>query len=86
MVSKEEGFFTLLRRKENLKELDELIEQWAVRHTPGKIVQLLHEAGVSPSVVQNGEDLAKDPQLMAREFRLPKLYWRMSLEACYLSW
>ena len=66
--TKEEKFSTLLKRKENSKELDELIEQWTAQHTPEEAVQLLQEAGVSAGVVQNGEDLAKDPQLMAREF------------------
>jgi crotonobetainyl-CoA:carnitine CoA-transferase CaiB-like acyl-CoA transferase len=69
--TKEEKFSTLLKRKENLKELDELIEQWTARHTPEEIVQLLQEAGVSAGVVQNAEDLAKDPHLMAREFFIP---------------
>jgi crotonobetainyl-CoA:carnitine CoA-transferase CaiB-like acyl-CoA transferase len=66
--TKEEKFSTLLKRKENSKELDGFIEQWTVQHTPEEIVKLLQEAGVSAGVVQNGEDLAKDPQLMAREF------------------
>jgi benzylsuccinate CoA-transferase BbsF subunit len=66
--TKEEKFSSLLKRKENSKKLDGFVEQWTARHTPEKVVQLLQEAGVSAGVVQNGEDLAKDPQLMAREF------------------
>jgi len=69
--TKEEKFSTLLKRKENLEELDEFIEQWTAQHTPEEIVQLLQEAGVSAGVVQNGEDLAKDPQLIARDFFIP---------------
>jgi len=69
--TKEEEFSTLLKRKENSKELDGFIEQWTAQHTPEKVVQLLQEAGVSAGVVQNGEDLAKDPQLMARDFFIP---------------
>jgi crotonobetainyl-CoA:carnitine CoA-transferase CaiB-like acyl-CoA transferase len=69
--TKEEKFSTLLKRKENLEELDGFIEQWTAQHTPEEIVQLLQEAGVSAGVVQNGEDLAKDPQLMARDFFIP---------------
>lgn len=66
--TKEERFSTLLRRKENSKELDEFIERWTIRYPPEEVVQLLQEAGVSASVVQNAEDLAKDPNLIAREF------------------
>jgi len=66
--TKEGKFSTLLKRKENSKELDELIEQWTAQHPTEKVVQLLQEAGVSAGVVQNAEDLAKDPQLMARNF------------------
>lgn len=32
------------------------------------MVSLLQEAGISSGVVQNAEDLSKDPQLMARNF------------------
>jgi len=66
--TKEDKFSALLKRKENSKELDELIEQWTAQHPTEKVVQLLQEAGVSAGVVQNAEDLAKDPQLTAREF------------------
>jgi crotonobetainyl-CoA:carnitine CoA-transferase CaiB-like acyl-CoA transferase len=72
--TKEEKFSTLLKRKENSKKLDGFIEQWTAQHTPEEIVQLLQEAGVSAGVVQNGEDLAKDPQLMAREFFIPLVH------------
>jgi crotonobetainyl-CoA:carnitine CoA-transferase CaiB-like acyl-CoA transferase len=69
--TKEEKFSSLLEREKNSKELDELIEQWTAPRTPEEIVQLLQEVGVSAGVVQNGEDLAKDPHLMAREFFIP---------------
>lgn len=66
--TKEERFSTLLKRKKNFKELDKLVEQWTIQHPPEKVVQLLQGAGVSAGVVQNAEDLANDPQLMARNF------------------
>jgi crotonobetainyl-CoA:carnitine CoA-transferase CaiB-like acyl-CoA transferase len=69
--TKEEKFSSLLKRKKNSKELDELIEQWTAPRTPEEIVQILQEAGVSAGVVQNGQDLANDPHLMAREFFIP---------------
>jgi crotonobetainyl-CoA:carnitine CoA-transferase CaiB-like acyl-CoA transferase len=69
--TKEEKFSTLLKRKERSKELDGLIEQWTAQHTPEEIVQVLQGAGVLAGLVQDGEDLAKDPQLMARDFFIP---------------
>jgi crotonobetainyl-CoA:carnitine CoA-transferase CaiB-like acyl-CoA transferase len=66
--TKEEKFSTLWKRKENAEELDELLTQWTFQHTPEQVVNLLQEAGVPAGVVQNAEDLAKDPQLMAREY------------------
>jgi crotonobetainyl-CoA:carnitine CoA-transferase CaiB-like acyl-CoA transferase len=66
--AKEEKFSSLSKRKKNSKELDGLIEQWTTQHLPEEVVQLLQGVGVSAGVVQNAEDLAKDPQLIAREF------------------
>ena len=65
---KEEKFTTVAKRKENRKELDELLTKWTMQHTAEEVVHLLQEAGISSGVVQNAEDLAKDPQLMARNF------------------
>jgi crotonobetainyl-CoA:carnitine CoA-transferase CaiB-like acyl-CoA transferase len=69
--TKEEKFSSLLKRKENSRILDGWIEQWTAQHPPEEIVKLLQEAGVSAGMVQSGEDLAKDPQLMARKFFVP---------------
>ena len=69
--TKEEKYSTLLKRKENAEELDELLTKWTFQHTPEQVVSLLQEAGVPVGVVQNAEDLAEDPQLMARDFFIP---------------
>jgi crotonobetainyl-CoA:carnitine CoA-transferase CaiB-like acyl-CoA transferase len=66
--TKEEKFSTPWKRKENAEKLDELLTQWTFQHTPEQVLSLLQEAGVPAGVVQNAEDLAKDPQLMARDF------------------
>jgi benzylsuccinate CoA-transferase BbsF subunit len=65
---KEERFSTLSKRKEHAEALDGLLGQWTVQHTPEEIVKLLQKEGIPAGVVQNAEDLAKDPQLIAREF------------------
>jgi crotonobetainyl-CoA:carnitine CoA-transferase CaiB-like acyl-CoA transferase len=66
--AKEERFATVARRKENRKELDDLLTKWTIRHKAEEVLGLLQEAGISSGVVQNAEDLSKDPQLIAREF------------------
>ena len=66
--TKEERFSTQPRRKENTEALDDLVEQWTAQHTPEEVVNLLQGAGIAAGVVQNAEDLAVDPHLMARGF------------------
>jgi len=65
---KKNKFTTMARRKENRKELDELLTKWTIQHTAEEVINLLQEAGISSGVVQNAEDLSRDPQLMARNF------------------
>jgi crotonobetainyl-CoA:carnitine CoA-transferase CaiB-like acyl-CoA transferase len=68
---KEERFSTHLRRKEHQDGLDECLRQWTRKRTAEEVVQLLQEAGVPAGLVQNADDLAKDPNLKAREFFVP---------------
>jgi crotonobetainyl-CoA:carnitine CoA-transferase CaiB-like acyl-CoA transferase len=68
---REERFSDLSRRKENKKDLDRFLEQWTLQHSPEEVVNLLQQGGVASGVVQNAEELAKDPHLMAREFFIP---------------
>jgi crotonobetainyl-CoA:carnitine CoA-transferase CaiB-like acyl-CoA transferase len=65
---KEKKFSTGAKRKENRKELDELLTKWTTQHTAEEAVNLLQGTGISSGVVQNAEDLSRDPQLMARNF------------------
>ena len=62
----EDKFSTLANRKMHEAELDKYIEKWTTKHTAEAIVQRLQEANVSSGVVQNAEDLANDPHLLAR--------------------
>jgi crotonobetainyl-CoA:carnitine CoA-transferase CaiB-like acyl-CoA transferase len=66
--TKEKKFSTAAKRKESRKELDEILTKWTTQHTAEEVVNLFQEAGISAGVVQNAEDLSKDPQLMARNF------------------
>lgn len=64
----DEKFSTLEGRQQNMSELDGQIEKWTTHFSPDHIVDLLQKAGIPAGVVQNAEDLAKDPQLRARSF------------------
>jgi len=69
--TKEERFSDLSRRKENKQDLDRFLEQWTLQHSPEEVVNLLQQGGVAAGVVQNAEDLANDPHLVARDFFIP---------------
>ena len=62
---------TLSGRRSNEELLDELIGRWTAERTAEETVVLLQEAGVPAGVVQNAEDLARDPHLSARQFFIP---------------
>jgi benzylsuccinate CoA-transferase BbsF subunit len=53
-------------RKENEEDLNRLIEQWTINYSAVEVMNILQSAGVAAGVVQNGEDLSKDPQLRDR--------------------
>ncbi len=61
-------FATLSGRLENAEELDRLVEMWTREHTAEEVIALLQGQGVAAGVVQDATDLAKDPQLKARNF------------------
>jgi crotonobetainyl-CoA:carnitine CoA-transferase CaiB-like acyl-CoA transferase len=65
---KEERFSDLSKRKENREDLDRFLEKWTLQHSPEEVVNLLQQRGIAAGVVQNAEDLAKDPHLTARDF------------------
>jgi len=64
----DERFHNLEMRKQHGEELDRLLQAWTSRTKAEEVMQLLQSAGVPAGVVQNAEDLAKDPQLRANGF------------------
>jgi crotonobetainyl-CoA:carnitine CoA-transferase CaiB-like acyl-CoA transferase len=66
--TEESKFTTLSKRKAHKKKLDEYLHNWTVEQEAEKIVEVLQKAGVSSGIVQNAEDLAKDPHLLERGF------------------
>jgi len=62
-------FSTLSARKENEDELDGLVEEWTINHSPEEVMTMMQVAGVAGGVLQTGEDLMEhDPQLRNRHF------------------
>ncbi len=64
----EERFSNGERRRKHAGELDQLLKQWTAQRTREEVVTELQKAGVPAGLVQDAEDLAKDPQLRSREF------------------
>lgn len=61
-------FSTLLNRKKNEDELDQIIEEWTGKHTPEEVMNRMQRAGIAAGVVSNGKDQAEDPQLKHYQF------------------
>jgi crotonobetainyl-CoA:carnitine CoA-transferase CaiB-like acyl-CoA transferase len=61
-------FSSLPDRKKYRRELDSHIRHWMATRTAESVVKCLQQVGVAAGVVQNAEDLAKDPQLIANNF------------------
>ncbi len=67
--AKEPRFATILARKENEGELDQLVNEWTSTHTAEEVMAAMQAAGVPVGIIENPEDqLDKDPQLRARRF------------------
>ena len=63
----DERFATVIGRKNNEDELERLVSQWTVQHTPKQVMEVLQSAGVPAGIVATTEDLFNDPQLKHRE-------------------
>ncbi len=59
-------FTDLPSRLRHQDELDRLVEEWTSGESAEEVARLLQEAGISASVVQNGDDHRADPHLLAR--------------------
>jgi crotonobetainyl-CoA:carnitine CoA-transferase CaiB-like acyl-CoA transferase len=63
-----EQYGTRAKRLSNRKELDDLVGKWTYRFTAPELMALLQQYGIAAGVVQNIDDLFRDPQLKARDF------------------
>ena len=63
-------FATLAGRKRHEDELEEVVTAWTAGRQPEDAVRLLQEAGIAAFVSATNRDLAEDPHLAARGFRV----------------
>jgi crotonobetainyl-CoA:carnitine CoA-transferase CaiB-like acyl-CoA transferase len=61
-------FSSLSKRKRHEEELNRLLEAWTSERKAEEVMRILQDAGVPAGVVQTAEELARDPQLLARDF------------------
>ena len=61
-------FASILGRKKNESELDDIIEAWTVNHPPKKVMELLQAVGIAAGVVQSNADICEDINLRQRGF------------------
>jgi len=67
--TQEAKFATFEARKENEEELDRLIGEWTIDHSPKEVMEMMQQAGVAAGIVSTGEDIMEhDPQLKHRNF------------------
>ena len=62
-----EEFLAFQGRKQNEDRINSLISQRALEHNAEEIMVLLQSSGIPAGVVQNGKDIANDPQLAHRQ-------------------
>jgi len=76
--TKQAKFSTLLARKQNEDELNQLVEEWTISHTAEEVMNMMQQAGVKAGVVQTVEDVVEyDPQLKHRHF-----FWTLKHPEC----
>ena len=68
--SKEERFSDMYSRWQNQEELDVLIEEWTVNHTPYEVMEILQSASVAAAPSLSVEELLNDPHLRERNLFL----------------
>ena len=61
-------FATLLSRKQNEDELDNLVEAWTITRSAEEVMSLMQASGVAAGVVANAKDQAGNPQLKHYQF------------------
>jgi benzylsuccinate CoA-transferase BbsF subunit len=69
--TKEGRFQTLLDRKENEAELNDLIEKWTILFYPEEVMLRLQSVGIAAGVVESTKDAFEDVQMRSRNHLWP---------------
>jgi benzylsuccinate CoA-transferase BbsF subunit len=70
--TKDPKFATLQSRKENEDELEKLVADWTIIHSPQEVMTMLQAEGVPAGAVQNVQEIMEeDPQIKERGFLVP---------------
>lgn len=67
-LAEDPRFATAENRLKHQDELDKRIMAWTREHTAFQAMRTLQKAGVAAGMVQNGEDMVRDPHLRQRQF------------------
>jgi crotonobetainyl-CoA:carnitine CoA-transferase CaiB-like acyl-CoA transferase len=67
----DERFSTLLARRANHDDVDELISSWTCERDPRTATDRFQSLGIASGIVHRGDTLLADPQLVARNFWEP---------------
>ena len=67
-LAEDPKFQTLMARKQNEDELDELVGEWTKDYPPEQVMSMMQDAGVAAGVVQSMEDIFADPQIKHRGY------------------
>ena len=67
-LAQDPKFQTLMGRKQNEDELDQLVGEWTKDYPPEQVMGMMQDAGVPAGVVQSMEDMFADPQVKHRDF------------------
>jgi crotonobetainyl-CoA:carnitine CoA-transferase CaiB-like acyl-CoA transferase len=67
-LAEDPRFLTIQARRQDREELEKIITGWTRERTAHEVMTLLQDAGIASGVVQNCEDLFKDPQVAHRNY------------------
>jgi benzylsuccinate CoA-transferase BbsF subunit len=67
-LAEDSRFMTIQARRRHREEVEKMITAWTERRTAQEVMTLLQSGGIASGVVQNCEDLFKDPQVAHRNY------------------
>ncbi|MEE8470382.1 MAG: CoA transferase [Dehalococcoidia bacterium] len=66
--TRRQEFETLTDRLRNVDELDRLVAEWTINHSPAEVMERMQRAGVPAGIVAQGQDLSQSEHLKTRGY------------------